>query len=79
MLQYESVGNYPAPSFFNINETTGIITVARPLTEDSLQTPEYKVWSVENYTIHSLVKNNLGIEIFWSHKIEIKRFFHKAL
>ncbi|XP_078316513.1 protocadherin Fat 4-like isoform X2 [Crassostrea virginica] len=40
-LQYEIIGNYPAPSFFSLNSSTGEIKVARGLMEDSLQRSQY--------------------------------------
>lgn len=43
MLQFEKIGMYPAPSFFDVNMTSGIVTASRPLTEDALQTNPYRV------------------------------------
>lgn len=42
-LRYETIGNYPAPSFFSLNTTTGEIKVARGLMEDGLQRSQYNV------------------------------------
>ncbi|VDH99244.1 protocadherin Fat 4, partial [Mytilus galloprovincialis] len=43
MLQFEKIGMYPAPSFFDVNMTTGIVTASRPLTEDALQSNPYRL------------------------------------
>ncbi|XP_062579030.1 protocadherin Fat 3-like [Saccostrea cucullata] len=40
-IMYDVIGNYPAPSFFSLNTTTGQINVARGLMEDSLQRSQY--------------------------------------
>nr|XP_034314273.1 protocadherin-like wing polarity protein stan [Crassostrea gigas] len=42
-LRYETIGNYPAPSFFSLNTTTGEIKVARGLMEDGLQRSQYNL------------------------------------
>ena len=44
-MQYEIIGEYPAPDFFSVNGETGEITVARDLREDSLQLSAYTVIS----------------------------------
>jgi hypothetical protein len=40
---YDTIGNYPAPSFFSLNSTTGQIKVVRGLMEDGLQRSRYDV------------------------------------
>ncbi|XP_046579033.1 protocadherin Fat 4-like [Haliotis rubra] len=42
-LHYEILGNYPAPSFFQIDAVLGDITIKRPLAFDSLLTNTYYV------------------------------------
>ena len=43
VILYEVVGNYPAPSFFAINATTGVISLQRDLKQDYERQAEYKV------------------------------------
>lgn len=42
-VHYDILGNYPAPSFFEINAATGDITIKRSLAFDSLLTNTYFV------------------------------------
>ena len=40
-VQYESIGLYPAQSFFNVNITTGVVTLAQSLKDDGFARQEY--------------------------------------
>ncbi|KAK3089813.1 hypothetical protein FSP39_006721 [Pinctada imbricata] len=40
-IVYQVTGNYPAPTFFEVNSTTGLIFLARPVSQDSLLTTTY--------------------------------------
>ncbi|XP_046579035.1 protocadherin Fat 4-like [Haliotis rubra] len=51
-LQYEILGNYPAPSFFQIDAVLGDITIKRPLAFDSLLTNTYYVTMVTFDTVY---------------------------
>ena len=42
-LRYRIIGDYPAPSFFNIKEDDGQITVSNDLKTDNLKSTEYSV------------------------------------
>ena len=42
-LRYEIIGDYPSPSFFEINEESGLISVKAPLKEDNLKSTDYQV------------------------------------
>ena len=45
-LVYEIIGEYPAQSFFGINNATGQISVIQDLRLDGLQTTQYKVLTI---------------------------------
>ncbi|XP_035826838.1 protocadherin Fat 4-like [Aplysia californica] len=40
-VMYESIGLYPAQSFFTVNMTTGLVTIAQSLREDGFARTEY--------------------------------------
>ncbi|KAJ8319080.1 hypothetical protein KUTeg_004171 [Tegillarca granosa] len=40
-IRYEITGDYPSPSFFMINETSGVLSVQQPLMQDSQQLSVY--------------------------------------
>ncbi|XP_055954929.1 protocadherin Fat 4 [Patella vulgata] len=42
-INYEIIGTYPAPSFFEINNSTGRITISRNLGEDPLRLEKYQL------------------------------------
>lgn len=42
-MQYEITGNYPAPDFFGIEKSSGMITLLKDLRDDSLQLNSYEV------------------------------------
>ena len=42
-LQYQILGQYPAPDFFSIDQSTGVIYISRDLRLDSLQLATYNV------------------------------------
>ncbi len=42
-MRYEIIGDYPAPSFFNIKDDDGQITVSNDLKTDNLKSTEYNV------------------------------------
>ena len=42
-MQYETIGEYPAPDFFSVDRDSGVIKLARDLREDSLQLSSYNV------------------------------------
>lgn len=42
-IQYEVVGIYPAPSFFDVDKDTGAIRIIRDLKEDQAATGTYVV------------------------------------
>ena len=45
-LRFEIVGDYPAPSFFRMDEKTGELSVAKDLKSDNLKSEEYLVGCV---------------------------------
>ena len=44
-IVYESVGLYPAQSFFQVNATTGVINIIQSLKQDVFSRTEYTVSS----------------------------------
>ncbi len=50
-LRYEIIGDYPAPSFFQIKEDDGQITVKNDLKTDNLKSTQYDVSIGEHYTL----------------------------
>ena len=42
-IYYEAIGDYPAPSFFHVDNTTGDVTVRSDLRTDNLQLGVYTV------------------------------------
>lgn len=62
-LMFESVGNFPAPAFFNVNETSGVITIAKSLTQDGLNTANYKVCFV--FTERVKLRITVTFIVFW--------------
>jgi hypothetical protein len=42
-MVYEMIGEYPAQSFFGVNNVTGQIRVIQDLRSDGLNTNQYKV------------------------------------
>ena len=40
-MQYEVTGQYPAADFFDVNIDTGVVTIKKPLREDTLRLPSY--------------------------------------
>lgn len=51
-IQYEVVGIYPAPSFFDVDKDSGVIRIIRDLKEDKSATGTYVVKKKFLTTIH---------------------------
>lgn len=57
-IYYESVGDYPAQSFFRVQNTSGAINVIQDLRQDNLRLNSYLVWVTYNPLYHNSVKHN---------------------
>ena len=67
-MQYEIEGEYPSPSFFQINKDTGVLSLKKDLREDNLRLTSYTV----SHTMITLIVKRIMIEI----KIRITLLFH---